>query len=177
MKKKKKKKVKQISLIYWDNKSPGCSFLIVLTGCISQPSSHLVTASHSNHPSFFVTLFFWYLSWTKLYPHMVSGSYFNSKSTKWPCYTQKNQIMLCPVLQTLLFLCFPATASFFPEGHADMNATLTANPMRRTFQSPIITKNQTSKVPWPGCFMPFQSPCSMAITATSYLIACANIVC
>lgn len=47
------------------------------------------------------------------------------------------------------FFCFPTTTSFFPKGHPDMNATLTANSTRRTFQSPITTKNQTSKVLWP----------------------------
>lgn len=43
------------------------------------------------------------------------------------------------------FCCFLMTASFSPEGHADMNATLTANSMRRTFQSTITTENQTFK--------------------------------
>lgn len=152
-----REKGKQISVIYLDNKSPGCSFLIVLRGVFHNllrtfQSQHL----SPNHPRFFVTSFFFiYLPWTKLYPHMVSCSYSKSKSTKWPRHTQKPKLCSAQFYR-LFFLCFPTTISFFPEGQADMNATLTANPMRRTFQSPIITKNQTSKVPWPGCFVPFQ---------------------
>lgn len=136
------KKEKQLTSIYRDNRNSDWSFFTVL---------------------YFVTLFMRYFS-SLLHPNHLCCTFIffelnhvfiQSRVFIW---TWKSEIALSYMksgyallsFAAFAFCCFLTTASFSPGGHADVNATLTASSMRRTFQSTITHRESDLQVPWPA---------------------------
>lgn len=102
---------------------------------------HTLLSQHlsPNHPYFSVTLFpyvFLEPNCMFTWSHVCTGTL--TAASDQAVYENQSYALLS--FRDSAFFWFPTTTSFFPEGHTDMNATLTASSMRRTFQSPITIR-------------------------------------